>query len=84
MFAGGIDGINYYYYLRNGKSYWTMSPADTYSIYARVLCVDESGVIRNGYSTSRTGINLRPVINLKNDIQISGGNGTLENPYIVS
>ena len=35
-----------------------------------------------GVHDSRIGV--RPVMNLKTDTQISGGNGTKDNPYIVA
>ncbi len=34
-------------------------------------------------STSATFANIRPVINLKSDVQITGGDGTSSNPYVV-
>ena len=44
-------------------------------------------IANNGYF-GNWGVNgtwgLRPVINLKSDITFSNGNGTLNNPYIVT
>ena len=80
-FAGGNHANNIYYYLYNGKIYWTMSPNhwDTYS--ANVFFVNPDGLLGSGYVDSTYG--LRPVINLRADIIFSSGDGTLNNPYIV-
>ncbi len=84
-FAGGkYDSENSNYYLYNGKSYWTMSPYHWASVsrYTGVFRTAENGKLIYIGVHGTTGV--RPVINLKADIQISGGNGTLENPYIVA
>ena len=44
---------------------------------------DNSGWLGHGY-VKWTDLDIRPVINLRSDITISSGNGTLENPYIVA
>lgn len=41
------------------------------------------GVHSSGREVSSTSANIRPVINLKSDVQITGGDGTSSNPYVV-
>ena len=41
------------------------------------------GVHASGIEASSTSANIRPVINLKSDVQITGGDGTSSNPYVV-
>ena len=81
VMAGGKWGTaNSSYYLYNGNYYWTMSPYSTSSNpYASVFIVYSDG---NLASANANGV--RPVINLKADTTFSDGNGTLDNPYVVS
>jgi len=82
MYAGGKFANNTSYYLYNGQNYWTMSPA-CWSGSAWVFIAQSSGYL--DYSlVNNTTRGVRPVINLKADAQISGGNGTKDNPYIVA
>ena len=82
-YAGGVYGLNNTsYYLYTGQNYWTMSPYNFGGGYAYMFFVNSDGLLR---STDVYGtIGIRPVINLKADIQITGGNGTSTNPYIVN
>ena len=88
-FAGGVYGSsNSGYYLYNtGQAYWTMSPHDFASYWneAHVFYVNSNGSI--GYAHAAlvdwAGGGVRPVINLKADVNITGS-GTATNPYVVS
>ena len=69
-------------YLYTGQTYWTMSPSHYSSSYgAYVFYVYSSGNLyaSNGVTGAR---GVRPVINLKDDIQISGS-GTTSDPFVV-
>ena len=83
-YAGG-SSTNRNYYLYTKQSFWTMSP-HSFEIGNALACV--FFVHLNGYLTkgsvdwSDSGV--RPVINLKADVQISGGNGTATSPYEIS
>ena len=92
--AGGVFDGSYNHmksnngsYLVTGNSFWTMTPAGGYNPFgftswcAFVFYVHSSGVIDDTYATDTFG--LRPVINLKSDVTITGS-GTMNNPYIVS
>jgi len=82
--AGGFGGkSNSSYYLYTGQNYWTLSP---YSYYgsntypARVFIVLSNGYLSNDGVNSAFGV--RPVINLKADVTLTG-KGTTSDPYIV-
>ena len=81
-YAGSF--INKYSYAYASMSYWTMSPyrygIDTHNAGAFYLAA--TGII----STTRIGISygVRGVINLKGNVEISGGIGTSNDPFVVS
>ena len=92
--AGGVFNGNYNHmksndgsYLATGNSFWTMTPAGSYtqfgnaSWFAFVFNVSPSGWIDDLSVNGTVGI--RPVINLKSDVTITG-NGTMTDPYVVS
>ena len=66
------------------KSYWTMSPFKYDSSYltSDVAIMNSDGSI-SGWTPVNYLNNVRPVINLKPDVKISGGIGTSNNPYII-
>ncbi len=82
MYAGGVVGqSNNNYYLYTGDYYWTMSPwyfgwsgAFGWSVYS-------DGYL-SGYNVFRS-FGARPVINLKSGIEVTGGDGTSSNPYVI-
>ena len=77
-FAGGVSGSNNTsYYLYSNAYYWTMSPC-WYNNAAYVFYVSSSGSLRNDWVTFTTGV--RPVINLKSAIAITGS-GTTSDPF---
>ena len=84
----GASGItaNEQYYLNNGQLYWTMSPGNFYvnnpNKDIEMFYVTSRGNLYAYFAANNFG--LRPVINLKSDAQISGGNGAKDNPYIVA
>ena len=86
VLAGGFGGSsNNSYYLHTGKFYWTMSPYNFYSSGgALVFYVQSSGSLSIIYNDGVDGKHgVRPVINLKADVTITG-EGTSSNPYKVS
>ena len=74
-------------YLTTGNYFWTMTPAGGYNPFgdaywfSRVFHVGASGDL--GDSNSYDARGLRPVINLRADVTITG-DGTKEDPYTVS
>ena len=83
--AGGVFSIkNNDYYLCNGQRFWTLSPSRFLSSYshAQVWFVDETGDLYPWLYVSAAP-KVYPVINLKSDIQITKGDGTVLNPFEV-
>ena len=83
VYAGGYNGKNNSnYYLYNPAIYWwTMSPAGFTTGYSNVWYVYTSGSISIDLVNSANVV--RPVLNLTVDTQISDGDGTKENPFVV-
>ena len=67
---GGTDG-----YLNNGLGWWTLTP---YSM-SNVHDVGDIGNVNNSSPSRAYGV--RPSINLKSNIKIVDGDGTIDNPY---
>ena len=83
-FAGGVYGTNNQsYYLYTGQAYWTKSPNrfSSSDSRARVFYVASDGQLNSTNVGSTRGV--RPVINLKADILLSGS-GTSNDPYTVN
>ena len=66
-------------YLNTGQDYWTMSPFN-YGGNATVFRIEPKGNISSEYVTNLSG--MRPVINLRNDVPITGS-GTTADPFRV-
>ena len=81
-YAGGVDGeMNTSYYLYTGYDYWTMSPGYFHGSVANEWRVAPDGYLAN--SVVRNSGGSRPVINLVSGIEITGGDGTIGNEYII-
>ena len=82
-FAGGVYGSNNTsYYLYNNAAYWTMSPYWYYGGYARVFIVTSIGNLNLNSDVSYTW-GVRPVINLRADVELTGS-GTTDDPFKLS
>ncbi len=80
-FAGGVnERLNKSYYLYTGSEYWTMSPS-FFDFSGYVFSVGDGGDLYIDLVPNSFGV--RPVINLKADVTISGS-GTTSSPYTVS
>ena len=78
-YAGGVyNQSNRSYYLYNNAYYWTMSPYRFSSSYARVFVVYNNGGLDDWHVSNTYGV--RPVINLKSAIAITGS-GTTSDPF---
>ena len=83
--AGGVYNVaNSNYYLYNGQYTWMLSPSifESYNSTARVWDVNPSGSLNPWFSVTNS-FGVRPVINLRADTQITKGDGTALNPYVV-
>ena len=81
-YAGGYSSSNSSYYLYTGQTYWTMSPYYFHRGGACVFRVHAYGDL--DYNSVDDEYGVRPVVNLKADVQISSGSGTSSNPYTIS
>ena len=85
VYAGGSwFSNNRSYYLYTNSVYWTMSPYYFRATSGRagVFRVDDIGRLNYNYVYDARGV--RPVINLKANVQITGGNGSSSSPYVIS
>ncbi len=84
IMAGGFGGAySTDYWLYTNQIIWTMSPT-WYSVngaWAGVVTISTDGYISLPSRFQHS--NVRPVINLKADIEFSGGNGKSSNPFVV-
>ena len=74
-------------YLTTGNSFWTITPVGYYNTFGSdewdvvVFDVTSSGLLNDNSSYFDYG--LRPVINIRNDVTVSG-DGTMGSPYVFS
>ena len=83
--AGGLyNSVNTLYYLYTGQTYWTMSPSRFIQsvVSAYGWRISSSGYFDHFWVSGLYGV--RPVLNLSADVLISGGDGTAQNPYVVT
>lgn len=79
--AGGVYGLsNGTYYLRPSLHFWLMSPDYYDGSNYYIFVMYETGYLNN----SKSSLYVRPSISLKAGTKASGGDGTSNNPYIVS
>ena len=81
--AGGkYINKNEKYYLKTGGHYWTMTPALYSNSYAvsSVWFVEQNGSLNPGLNVD-SSLGIRPVINLKANVLISSGDGSIEQPF---
>lgn len=64
-------------YLNIGTNFWTSNSYDDNNSWY----ISEDGLI--SYSNNNIKHGIRPVITIKNNIQLISGNGTIDNPYII-
>ncbi len=84
MMVGGFGGTaSTDYWLYTNQYYWTMSPS-RYNVTGKLVHVFRvlNGGDLNGFAVyGNHGV--RPVINLKSNIEFSGGNGKSGSPFVV-
>lgn len=85
LLAGAqVNGINSYYLVDNANGpYWTMSPY-IFDNTPNILGVSENGTLSNVINVTRSDIYVRPAIVLAKTTTVSGGNGSINNPYIIN
>ncbi len=81
VIAGGqYNTANNSYYLANGENFFTLSPAEYYNYNSYMFIVNNNGSLSTASTITQQGI--RPVINLKADLTVSGS-GTVNDPYTI-
>ena len=84
LFAGMDNShINKLAWVYSSQDYWTMSPSSFDSTWgvAREWNLTSTGYLSSWAVTYSLGV--RPVINLKSDVKITGGTGTDNDPFVV-
>ena len=82
--AGMVNGyLNTLSYVYTGTWYWTMSPCNFSPSNSSSYVWYVSGTGFFSYRWVTDGYGVRPLINLKSDVEISGGIGTINDPFIV-
>lgn len=77
--AGMTEEKQTEHYLNSQIDYWTMSPYRFYDMTPSVFTVSSDGKISD--ADTATSLGIRPVINISLSLKLSGGNGTIGNPY---
>lgn len=77
--SGGTSNANSSYYLYSGLDYWLGTPYSYDRYGSKPFCVYDDG--RLGDSGGSAGV--RPSISLRSGTEISAGDGSYENPYVV-
>ena len=73
---------NTLFYTYSQSVYWTMSPY-LYNLAAIEFAMHTDSTIYH-YWVSYDSVGIRPVINLAANVEITGGVGTQNNPYIIA
>ena len=84
-FSGILDGYrNKYSWSYSANHYWTMSPARFYpgNITSIEYISISSGSLYHDWFINNYA-SVRPVINLKSDVKITGGIGTSNDPFVI-
>ena len=82
--AGGVSSSsNTLYYLHSGQYYWTMTPYEFKSwFFADEMLITSAGKITDDWASIKYGV--RPVINIDPSKIEFSGNGTMQDPYVIS
>lgn len=77
LFSGIGETKNHY--LTSGITYFTMTPFEYRNLTGKMITISDKGKVIN--QASKTSLGIRPVINLKLTSKLTGGDGTIKNPY---
>ena len=82
MYSGlTSNSLNTLAYTYSSNTYWTMSPSYQSKIEGTYLFSVDN--LLSGGAWSRYSYGIRPVINLRADVEITGGIGTKNSPYVI-
>ena len=82
MLAGGQTSSNKNYYLYTGQAFWLLSPSGWYDNCANVGRVYSDALVGNSYVDGPDGV--RPSVSLQPGTLFLEGEGTMNNPYVVT
>lgn len=69
-------------YLDSGETWWTMSPISYHGGVAGALDVIKHGIVATKFAVSSDSLlGIRPVVSLKQGIEVESGDGTVSSPY---
>ena len=82
---GTTDNKSFYLYdaqkNKNSNSHWwTMTPAAAEDYIFNFINIDGGNLLGESVDSS---LGIRPVINIKSDILVNGGDGTIDGPYTI-
>lgn len=81
VFAGATSNIgNSLFYLTTKNNFWLMSPSSYENGAYNYALSSEKGLIPELVTETNY---LRPVVNIKGDLIIKSGDGSIDNPYII-
>lgn len=82
MYSGlTSNSLNTLAYTYSSNTYWTMSPS--YQSKTEGTYLFSADNLLSGGAWSRYSYGIRPVINLRADVEITGGIGTKNSPYVI-
>ena len=69
-------------YLDSGETWWTMSPISYHGGAAGALDAIKHGIVATKFAASSDSLlGIRPVVSLKQGIEVKSGDGTVSSPY---
>ena len=83
VFAGGGITENNFYYLYTGSDWWLGTPTAFIVNKPDITILNSTGTLITT-NPSNINIGVRPSISLKNNIVVTEGNGTVNDPYILN
>ena len=66
------------YFLNSNTLFWTMSPYTTYANFA-----DFTNILGTVFHHEFSNVGVRPVVNISSVVEITNGDGTKDNPYVI-
>ena len=66
------------YFLNSNTFFWTMSPYTTYANFA-----DFTNILGTVFHHEFSNVGVRPVVNISSVVEITNGDGTKDNPYVI-
>ena len=82
--TGASLSTNTSYYLYTNQDYLLLSPYSSGSSNVHFYTVHSDGVLDHDYDIYTNPLGVRPVVSLKPNVRLDGGDGTANNPYTVS